>query len=228
MTCPHLLAHLLPFRDNQSIAINWHIMASRSLLRFFPRAPLSSSFRSSPRRVFSTAPPPPPNGAQSSSGSRSRLQRLNASLPSVLQRYTTPLLGAPVTHVTSFLILHEITAVVPLFALVAGFHYGGWMPDLTGDGGGGAFDDGVKRFGRWLKKKGWVEGDDVEAAASAAPTEKHKGVRLVLEFATAYAITKALLPVRIAASMWATPWFARVCVGPIGRGVRRVFRSNKV
>ncbi|KKA19614.1 hypothetical protein T310_6397 [Rasamsonia emersonii CBS 393.64] len=191
---------------------------SRSLSRLFTRVPLSSSFRSSSRRVFSTAPPPPPNGAQSSADARSRLQQLNARLPAFLRRYTTPLLGAPVTHITSFLILHEITAVVPLFALVAGFHYGGWMPDLTGDGG--AFDDGVKRFGRWLKKKGWVEGDDVEAAATAAATsadghgrqelaastEKHKGVRLVLEFATAYAITKALLPIRITASVWATPW----------------------
>lgn len=112
------------------------------------------------------------------------------------------------------------------------------MPDLT-TGDGGAFDDGVKRFGRWLKKKGWVEGDDVEAAAAAAATnasggeeqtmimvEKHEGVRLVLEFATAYAITKALLPVRIAASVWATPWFARVFVGPIGRGVGRLFGSK--
>ncbi|KAL1970778.1 hypothetical protein VTN77DRAFT_2612 [Rasamsonia byssochlamydoides] len=210
-------------------------MASRSLSSLFSRARLSSSLRSSSRRVLSTAPPPPPNGAQSADA-RSRLQRLNARLPSFLQRYTTPLLGAPVTHITSFLILHEITAVVPLFALVAGFHYGGWMPDLT-TGDGGAFDDGVKRFGRWLKKKGWVEGDDVEAAAAAATadggqdqaaaTEKHKGVRLVLEFATAYAITKALLPVRIAVSVWATPWFARVFVGPIGRGVRRVFGNNK-
>jgi hypothetical protein len=111
------------------------------------------------------------------------------------------------------------------------------MPDLT-TGEGGAFDDGAKRFGRWLKKKGWVEEDDVEVATAAAANadggqeqaavtaKKHKGVRLVLEFATAYAITKALLPVRIAISVWATPWFARVFVGPIGRGVRRVFGSK--
>ena len=41
------------------------------------------------------------------------------------------------------------------------------------------------------------------------------GVRLVIEFATAYAITKALLPLRLIGSVWATPWFAMVVVVPI-------------
>ena len=33
-----------------------------------------------------------------------------------------------------------------------------------------------------------------------------------VRFATAYAITKALIPLRVALSLWATPWFARVFV----------------
>ncbi len=32
--------------------------------------------------------------------------------------------------------------------------------------------------------------------------------------ATAWAITKALLPLRLILSVWATPWFARVAVMP--------------
>lgn len=57
----------------------------------------------------------------------------------------------------------------------------------------------------------------------AGNIDADKGVRLILEFATAYAITKAMMPVRIVLSVWATPWFARAVLGPLGRGVRKVF-----
>lgn len=42
-----------------------------------------------------------------------------------------------------------------------------------------------------------------------------KGVRIVLELGTAWAITKALLPLRLGLSVWATPWFARVVCLPV-------------
>ncbi|KAL4894536.1 hypothetical protein BDV59DRAFT_175657 [Aspergillus ambiguus] len=190
-----------------------------------PRLPLSrfslrlSSLKPRSRRLVSTPPSQsPPKDPQS------RLRRLNNRLPRFLCAYTTPLIGAPGTHITSFLILHELTAIVPLLGLVAAFHYGNWLPDLTSSA---AFEEGTGRFGRWLRKKGWID-EDVDMAAVTADnstnteTEK-KGVRLVLEFATAYAVTKALLPIRIAASAWATPWFARTVLSPVGRGVRWMF-----
>ena len=204
----------------------------------FPRptaATLFGRFRSQvaqklpSRRALTTPPnlspaPPPPKDA------RTRLRQFNDRLPKFLRTYTTPLLGAPVTHVTSFLILHEITAVVPLFGLVAAFHYGTWMPDLSsGSEEHNAFDEGATRFGRWLKKKGWVDESDVSIVADHELTTDNKagkeraGVRLVLEFATAYALTKALLPVRIAASVWATPWFARTVVTPVNGTAKRLF-----
>lgn len=111
------------------------------------------------------------------------------------------------------------------------------MPDLTSGDSGGAFDEGVTRFGRWLRKKGWVEDADVvadgafEGGTSTADRlvennigqkKRNDGVRLILEFATAYAITKALLPVRIVASVWATPCFARTVLTPVGKGVGRI------
>ena len=138
------------------------------------------------------------------------------------------------THVTSFLIIHEITAILPLFGLVGAFHYGSWMPDLSSSSDeGNAFDEGAARFGRWLRKKGWVEESDVSAVKEHETTavdhrsgKENAGVRLVLEFATAYAITKALLPVRIAASVWATPWFARSILSPTTRMVRRLFGKS--
>ncbi|OOQ85596.1 hypothetical protein PEBR_25360 [Penicillium brasilianum] len=184
------------------------------------------------RRNLST----PPNPPRAPKDSQSRLHRFNDRLPRFLRTYTTPLLGAPVTHVTSFLVLHEITAILPLFGLVAAFHYGAWMPDLSSDSESGksnAFDEGAKRFGRWLRKKGWVEESDVSAVAEHEVTgaahgaqKEQAGVRLVLEFATAYAITKALLPLRIAASVWATPWFARTILTPTTNAARRLFRKR--
>ncbi|KAJ5689304.1 hypothetical protein N7462_003696 [Penicillium macrosclerotiorum] len=186
------------------------------------------------RRNLSTPSQPPRPAQTASTDAQSRLRRFNDRLPRFLQSYTTPLLGAPVTHVTSFLILHEITAVVPLFGLVAAFHYGGWMPDLSSESGeGNAFDEGVKRFGRWLRKKGWVDESDVTIVAehemigvSQGGHKEGAGVRLVLEFATAYAITKALLPVRLATSVWATPWFARTILTPVARGARKLLGKS--
>lgn len=40
-----------------------------------------------------------------------------------------------------------------------------------------------------------------------------KGSRILVEVATAYAITKVLLPARIVLSVWGTPWFARAVIG---------------
>ncbi|KAJ5099625.1 hypothetical protein N7532_006626 [Penicillium argentinense] len=183
------------------------------------------------RRYLST--PPSPCGRPAASAPKdahSRLRRFNDRLPRFLRTVTTPLLGAPITHITSFLILHEITAILPLFGLAGAFHYGSWMPDLSsGSGEGNALDEGAARIGRWLRKKGWVEEADVSVVQDHETVglerdngRERAGVRLVLEFATAYAITKALLPVRIAASVWATPWFARTIVGPTTRAARRL------
>jgi hypothetical protein len=92
-----------------------------------------------------------------------------------------------------------------------------------------------------MTKKGWVGSEDVEAAKNVSSTAsgstedgdksqqvltQQKGAQLVLQFAAAYVTTKALLPLRVVASVWATPWFARVLLVPIGRGVKRIFRRT--
>jgi len=97
----------------------------------------------------------------------------------------------------------------------------------------------VERFGKWLRKRAWVDGKTQDEATSASPDAEgvgetgtrglsaDNGVRLILEFATAYAITKALLPLRIMASVWATPWFARIVIGPAGRSIVQIFGWRK-
>lgn len=81
---------------------------------------------------------------------------------------------------------------------------------------------GMEIFGRWLRKRGWVV-DDRDDGTGKWWDRGEGGVKLVVEFATAYAVTKALLPVRLVLSVWATPWFARWTVLPIMGLVKKVF-----
>jgi hypothetical protein len=100
---------------------------------------------------------------------------------------------------------------------------------------GSYVSEGVAKFGRYFARKGWfgfgqevVEetgkqvGDaDVKSGSSACEIEEvqkkwhvgDSGSRILIEVATAYAITKVLLPARIIFSVWATPWAARVFIG---------------
>lgn len=211
--------------------------------RHFPRFSINHNlytrrtFSARRRLLNSVSPNPTP---EPSAGLRARLQKFNDRLPSFLRGYTTPLIGAPTTHITSFLILHEITAVVPLFGLFAFFHYSGWTPLLSA-GDDSPLNEAIPRFGKWMTKKGWVGSEDVEAAKNVSSTAsgstedgdksqqvltQQKGAQLVLQFAAAYVTTKALLPLRVVASVSATPWFARVLLVPIWRGVKRIFRRT--
>jgi len=155
-----------------------------------------------------------------SSASPSRLARIEARLPRFLHRYTVPLRRAPLSHVTAFLLLHELTAVLPLFGFAALFHYAGWLPLWFSEGVW--VQQGMEIFGRWLRKRGWVV-DDRDDGTGKWWDRGEGGVKLVVEFATAYAVTKALLPVRLVLSVWATPWFARWTVLPIMGLVKKVF-----
>ncbi|MCJ1441047.1 MAG: hypothetical protein MMC23_001533 [Stictis urceolatum] len=188
------------------------------------------------RRFYSTNP---------NSKHTSRLHRVHSRLPRFLQRFTTPLLDAPLTHITSFLLLHELTAVIPLFTLAGIFHYTHWLPPFISEGKW--ISDGVEKFGRYFRRKGWLRDGEVtqEEVDSVVDEERGEtkgvirgvrekwwgrgegGVRLVVEFATAWAVTKALLPARLIVSVWGTPWFARVAVVPGLNLFKRMFGRGK-
>ncbi|KAF8850495.1 hypothetical protein BDZ45DRAFT_542450, partial [Acephala macrosclerotiorum] len=166
------------------------------------------------------------------SRTRARISSLHSRLPKFLQPYTRGLLNAPISHLISFLILHEITAIVPLISLASLFHYTSWLPSLWSEGEGKAVSEGVERFGRYFGRKGWFgfSAESTREAKAESKTEgqvtiestekrwhvSEQGSRILVEVATAYAITKVLLPVRIVVSVWGTPWFARVVVGRVG------------
>lgn len=167
----------------------------------------------------------------------SRLDRLESRLPQFLKRYLGPLRQAPVSHITSFLILHEITAIVPLFGLAGVFHYTEWIPLRPMEWEWGR--EGIQKFDRWARRRGWVEEGVMHKHTDAAGPRREQSVRsadqtdtediqythtqippgqvispIVLEMAVAWAVTKALLPVRLMACVWATPWFAERIVLP--------------
>lgn len=49
-------------------------------------------------------------------------------LPKSLLKYSSRFVNAPVSHITSFLVVHELTAVVPLFSLWYCFHKFDFLP----------------------------------------------------------------------------------------------------
>lgn len=170
----------------------------------------------------------------SSSQREARIERIFSRLPKFIQPYASGLKTAPLSHIASFLVLHELTAVLPLVGLSLSFYYTDWLPNLQSEGRW--INEGIEKFGNYFARKGWFgfrEIDGEEAVENRNPRNKmshenlmeasHKiertwrmgmnGGTLLIQVATAYAITKVLLPVRIFLSIWCTPWFARTILG---------------
>ncbi|KAL8362842.1 hypothetical protein RB601_008876 [Gaeumannomyces tritici] len=194
--------------------------------------PLRPGRHTQTKRHSSQQPPKPPGAPPPTPASppQQRLSRVLDRLPRPLHPYASRLRSAPLSHAAAFLVLHELTAVVPLLGLFALFHYTdlhvapvAWVAARYGP----YVDEGLGRFERYFRRKGWFglepgEGQkegEAEGGAAAAGVDRVAALqgaqgpyRAVVEIALAYAITKALLPLRIAASIWATPWFAGVLV----------------
>jgi hypothetical protein len=141
---------------------------------------------------------------------------------------------------------------VPLVGLAGLFHYTNWLPTAWSEGK--YISEGVERFGRYFRRKGWfgfsqdqdrhqgqeaelgvdgkgegngneiqVKGEDAVVKAEERWGVGENGGKILVEVATAYALTKVFLPARILVSVWGTPWFARVFVGRF----RGLFRRGK-
>lgn len=175
------------------------------------------------RPLWTTSP-------RSISNYQRRLNRLLDRVPRFMRPYTSALQAAPISHIASFLVLHELTAIIPLIGLGLGFHYSGWLPE--GWTQGKWLSDGLRKFSNYFGRKSWfgfeqiqesketlVYNDQQEFSASKTKLDmarierkwfmESNGKKILIEVATAYAITKALLPVRILFSIWATPWFSK-------------------
>lgn len=122
-------------------------------------------------------------------------------IPKFLQPYTKQFVNAPFSHVTAFLILHELTAIVPLVGIWYILHkYHITVPlDLPS----WAIDKGTKIIDTSLKNFDFTD------------FTFNDKFNFVMEGAYAYVMVKFLLPVRLMFSLSCMPWFARVAVLPV-------------
>ncbi|ORY21465.1 hypothetical protein BCR39DRAFT_474459 [Naematelia encephala] len=190
-------------------------------------------------------------------------QRYAPALHSLSERTGTPL---PSLFV-SFLILHELTAFIPLLitfyifnALGAGVAFVAWLIDITeekdkekhkdkdiGEQGQGQgqgwtmagkvrewYDEAEKRVEKVGHRYGILgyektSKDDqgmlgTEQVKDEVGSKGTKAVGSVADAIAAYVVIKALLPVRIGASLWLAPGFARFALNPLQHLVRRLRR----
>jgi len=118
---------------------------------------IGSAFRRNIKDISKTLKRNSSTSGASPTPPRSKVERINSRLPRFLQRFTIPLRNAPVSHITAFVSLHELTAIVPLFGLAATFHYTHWLPPYISEGAW--VSAGIEKFGNYFRRKGWL-GDE--------------------------------------------------------------------
>jgi hypothetical protein len=162
-----------------------------------------------PLRAPQAAPPTlPPAGAPLTLAPPSgAAAKIAARIPRWLRPYTADFAHAPFSHLTAFVILHELSAIVPLIGLWYVFHQNhAYIPmDLPS----------------WAIEKGMAVIDKALALFDFLDYSMSEKGKFLMEGAYAYAITKALFPLRIIFSVAGMPWFARWFVVPVTLLVRR-------
>jgi hypothetical protein len=156
----------------------WYRQVTQLIQRTSTRAPRASLsthpspfFRNKPRlrnnRRFQSSDAKPPRGSGSSDPTAADanaktnrisrvLNRASRFLPKRLQKSLQDLRSAPLSHVGAFLILHEITAVVPIFGLTYLFYALDWVPTSWVLGPWAAWaEDGLKKYVPYFRKKNW-------------------------------------------------------------------------
>lgn len=157
----------------------------------------------------------------------------------------------PASMVVSFMILHELTAILPLIAIFyalcalgTGAYVMQWLLDASITQSDQEnrmmmglraslrdyIQEGMQRAERYGRKKGWFgfekgsQVQDVEVDAQVSPNAELIAGTFANAVA-AYAITKALLPLRLAACVAFAGPFARWTIEPIKKVIRRNGKS---
>ncbi|KAI1429588.1 hypothetical protein F5Y12DRAFT_412871 [Xylaria sp. FL1777] len=140
-----------------------------ALLRHAPRNPMRRLAHSRPharirnRRFQSTdSKPSSPSSPTSSQPTPQthRISRILTSasrfLPKRLRTSLQNLRSAPLSHVGAFLLLHEITAILPIFGLTYAFYALDWVPTSWVLGPFAAWaEDGLKKYVPYFRRKRW-------------------------------------------------------------------------
>lgn len=132
--------------------------------------------------------------------------------PKFMAKYAAKIGGAPMSHLTSFLLIHELTAIVPLFGIWGAFYYLDYVPLGMPDW---LIENGSEFIRKMAQRNNW----DIMLHAET-------GAKIVAQGAASYAIVKAVLPLRLIFSLWCTPWVARRVVGPILGAFKRAKKTS--
>lgn len=121
-------------------------------------------------------------------------------VPKFLRNYTAKFVNAPFSHLIAFIVLHEITAIVPLIGIWYYLHqHPGFIPlDLP----------------QWALTKGAKVIDSAMGQFDWSFNTSDK-LSVIMEGAYAFTIVKLFLPVRVIVSLWGMPWFAKWFVLPV-------------
>ncbi len=127
------------------------------------------------------------NASQPTPQTHNRISRILTSasrfLPTRLQTSLQNLRSAPLSHVGAFLVLHEITAILPIFGLTYAFYALDWVPTSWVLGPFAAWaEDGLKKYVPYFRRKHWfgLGNKDTQAGAdgeAALESELREEVR---------------------------------------------------
>ncbi|CAO3611975.1 unnamed protein product [Cunninghamella blakesleeana] len=125
------------------------------------------------------------------------------------RKYTEQFKDKPASYITTFAILHEVTAIIP-FPIV---YYGLSLSNIHVP----VPEEAVREGNRIVNK--------VRVRYGYEPLESDN--RTMVYLATTYGIVKILLPLRIGASIALTPYFAEKWVGPFATFIKTFIKRFK-
>ncbi|KAI3403631.2 hypothetical protein KGF56_003558 [Candida oxycetoniae] len=134
-------------------------------------------------------------------------------VPKFLHNYASQFINAPFSNLVAFIILHELTAIIPLFGIWYYLHnHPGLIPlDLPQ----WALTKGAKVLDSLLDQFNW----NINSSDKIA---------LLMEGAYSFTIVKLLLPVRVIISLSGMPLFAKLFVLPITNLFRNLKELRRV
>ncbi|CAI2164113.1 5463_t:CDS:2 [Funneliformis geosporum] len=126
------------------------------------------------------------------------------------RKYAAQFRSKPGSYITSFAILHELTAIIPIPLVYIFLSATGIQIPFPQQ----ILDEGNKFINKAVIYYGY-------------PPFKN-GSKIALNAATSYAVVKAIMPLRIAACVWMTPWTAERIIGPIMGTFKRIVGKIKM
>ncbi|KAJ1674627.1 hypothetical protein EV182_002889 [Spiromyces aspiralis] len=124
------------------------------------------------------------------------------------RKYADQFKDRPVSHLVSFAILHEVTAVIPIFAVYYALEWSGLSIPFPKE-------VQLEANRRITKAREYFGMTPLDPDSTA-----------MVNMVASYAVVKAAMPLRIAACFLLTPPTAKYCVAPVSRALERLLKRD--